>query len=71
MSLHPNSLANLRPIKGSKPRYEKCKKKRNITVTEDAWIEAKRSIKEELKISVSEMVELVGRGELKVTRVAE
>ena len=68
MKVHPNSLANLELSNGSTPRYEEVKKRRHITVTNPAWDAAKQSIKEELKISVSEAIELIGRGELKLVR---
>ena len=69
MPVHPNSLANLRPgTSGTKPRYEERKKKRNLTVTDTAWCNAKESIKQTLGVSVSEAIELIGRGEFKIIK---
>ena len=69
MSLHPNSLANLEFKNGSEPRYSEPKKRRHITVTNSGWDNAKSNLKAELNLSVSETVELIGRGKLKVVKI--
>ena len=69
MSVHPNSLANLELSNGSEPRHGETKKKRNLTVTDTAWVAAKNDIKQQFNLSVSEAVELIGRGKLKLVVV--
>ncbi len=63
---HPNSLANLqhegRPLKRGS-----TKKHRRLTVTEEGW-QGCVEISEELGISVSEILESLGRGELILSR---
>ena len=59
---HPNSLANLkhegRPLKrGSE------KKSRRLSITNEGW-EGCKHISSELGLSVSEILESIGRGEL-------
>ena len=69
MAVHPNSLANLRnDVGGNKPRYSSKKQRRHITVTNEGWEQAKSLIKENLGISVSEAIELIGRGEYQIIK---
>ena len=65
MSIHPNSLANLRPNrKGSKPKYKDLKKQRSVTLTETGWSAVKNIAKEKYGLSVSELLEQIGRGNI-------
>ena len=69
MSVHPNSLANLRSdFGGSLPRYESKKKRRHLSVTDFGWQEAKKAIESDLGVSVSEAIELIGRGEYQIIK---
>ena len=69
MAVHENSLANLKPNrKGSKPKYEELKKQRSVTVTEVGWNSLKSYVKEEFDLSVSELLEHIGRGEFKIVK---
>jgi hypothetical protein len=70
MAMHPNSLANLKTnVGGNKPRYESKKKRRHLTVTTEGWEQAKAIIEEKLGLSVSEAIELIGRGECEIKRL--
>ena len=72
MTLHPNSLANLKPNReGSKPRHGSRKKRHNVTVTADAWGKVKKELKENHNLSVSEFIEQLGRGRFKLVEVKE
>ena len=63
MAIHQNSLANLKPNRsGSKPKYGELKKKRQISVTDPGWKEAKAVVKQQYGLSISEAIELIGRG---------
>ncbi|MDJ0688738.1 MAG: hypothetical protein QNJ41_09520 [Xenococcaceae cyanobacterium MO_188.B32] len=64
MPVHPNSLANL-TSSGSVPARGEPKKKRNIAVTDTAWVQL-RQYCQELGISVSEAIERIGRGEYRL-----
>lgn len=65
--LHPNSQANLTYHEGRPQAFGVQKKKRNLTVTEEGW-EGLQSILSELDCSsVSEFLEKVGRGQVKVS----
>ena len=69
MAVHPNSLANLRnDVGGGVPRYESKKKRRHLSVTDFGWQEAKKTIKSDLGVSVSEAIELIGRGEYRIIK---
>ena len=70
MAVNPKSLLNLKPGE-RKPRYSEAKKKRNLSVTDTGWEKAKESIKEELGISVSELLEQIGRGKYKIVEVED
>lgn len=54
---------------GSEPRYEEKKKRRHLSVTQTAWETAQTKVKEELGLSVSEAIELIGRGKLKLVNI--
>lgn len=62
---HPASLSNLNKD-GAKPRYEQRKKSHQVLVTPDGW-EGLRTLACEYGLSISELVELIGRGELAVS----
>ena len=66
MAVNPKSLANLQF--GSNTSYSEPKKQRSITVTETGWLAVKERAGE-VGVSVSEMVELIGRGKFKLTKV--
>jgi hypothetical protein len=71
MKLHPNSLANLKPNReGSKPRYGEKKKRRNVLVTDPGWEEVKAIAKEKFGLSISELVEQIGRGKFEVVEAS-
>ncbi len=63
---NPNSLANLKPGQGTKPRGFNCeeKKRRNLSVTETGWQGTQSAIKQYGCKSVSEFLEKFGRGQL-------
>jgi hypothetical protein len=61
---NPSSLQNLQPGRVNR-RYESPKKQRTVTVTEDGWAGIK-SIAEAMDMSISEVIEQIGRGMLKV-----
>ncbi|MEG5175208.1 hypothetical protein [Microcoleus sp. B3-D7] len=67
--LHPNSLANLK-LGGGEPRYEEPKKQRNIQVTSAGW-EGFRAIARERGLSLSELIEQIGRRKITLTDVEE
>ncbi|MDJ0717320.1 MAG: hypothetical protein QNJ54_24400 [Prochloraceae cyanobacterium] len=66
---HPNSLSNLKPGSGRKPKAfaEEDKKRRYLTVTETGWEGVKPIIKQLGCSSVSEFLEKLGRGEIKLS----
>ena len=66
MAVHPNSLANLQS--GSNPAYAHPKKRRHITVTDPGWQKAKAIAKEQFGLSFSELVEQIGRGNIKLSK---
>lgn len=63
---HPNSLANLkhdgRPLKRGS-----AKKSRRLSVTNEGW-EGCQKLSSEIGLSVSEIIESLGRGELILSR---
>lgn len=68
MVVKPNSLVNLNYTGGTKPRYEAKKKRRHLSVTDIGWSAAKKNIKSTLGVSVSEAIELIGRGEYELVK---
>lgn len=67
MAVHPKSLLNLKP--GSDTSYKEPKRQRSITVTDTGWLAIKEKARQELGLSVSEVVELLGRGKFKLVKV--
>ena len=63
---HPNTRKHWRL--GSEPRYEERKKPRTLLATDQGWENTKRIAKEELGLSVSEMIDQIGRGQLIVCK---
>jgi hypothetical protein len=55
-------LSNLNK-EGAKPRYEQKKKSHQVLVTPDGW-EGLRTLALEHGVSISELMELIGRREL-------
>jgi hypothetical protein len=64
---HPNSQANLVYHEGRPKVFGTKKLKRNLTVTETGWLGLQPIIQQVGCNSVSEFLEKVGRGELKVS----
>lgn len=64
MTVHPNSLANLRP--GREQKYAEAKKRRHLTLTDTGWIAVKELAQQKFGMSVSEFLEQVGRGNFKI-----
>ena len=65
---HPNSLANL--IHSGRPKtYGAEKKQRYLSVTEEGWDGVKDVVKKVDCTSVSDLLEKLGRGDLKVISV--
>lgn len=60
---HQNSLANLQPRAKT---YNEEKKKRTLTVTESGWEGAVQAIEAAGCSSVSEFLEKLGRGEVRI-----
>lgn len=60
---HQNSLANLRP---QQKMYDEEKKKRTLSVTESGWKGVVEVVKATGCSSVSELLEKLGRGEVKI-----
>lgn len=66
---HPNSLANL--IHEGRPKiYGTEKKQRYLSITEEGWMGAKDIAQTVECRSVSDLIEKLGRGELKVVSTA-
>ena len=65
---HPNSLANLKPGKGGRPKGFKGveKKRRSLTVSDDGWEGILPVIKQVGCNSVSDFLEKLGRGEVEI-----
>ena len=63
---HPNTRKHW--LTGTKPRYEEKKRPRTLMATDTGWENLKRIAKEKLGLSVSEMVDQIGRGQLNVSR---
>ncbi len=64
---HPNSLANLTSHKGRPRSFDTPKKKRNIYVTQEGWEGLNPVLQEAGCKSVSELLEKLGRGWIKVS----
>ncbi|MBD2773761.1 hypothetical protein [Iningainema tapete] len=64
---HPNSKANLIYHEGRPQAFGAKKRKRNLTVTEEGWEGLQPIIQEVGCSSVSEFLEKLGRGQLKVS----
>jgi hypothetical protein len=65
---HPKSLANL-VHNGRPPAYGTEKKQRYLTITEEGWEGAQAVVKEAGCTSMSDLIEKLGRGHLKITTV--
>lgn len=64
--VHPNTLANLTYHEGRKPLFGTKKKGRRLSVTEEGW-EGTAQVAQALGCrSVSDFLEKIGRGEVKV-----
>lgn len=64
--INPRSLENLRH-EGRPPAFEEEKKRRTLTVTDSGW-EGAMSVAKTLDCrGISELIELIGRGQLRVT----
>ena len=61
--LHPNSLKNLTCHEGRPQKWGEKKKTRKLTVTETGW-EGVVAIAQAQGHSVSELLEMLGRGQL-------
>lgn len=62
---HPNSQINLE-LRGRKPDYGEHKKRRFLTVTEEGWQGSKAVADQAGCASISDLIEKLGRGELKL-----
>lgn len=67
--LNPKSLENL-THDGRPPKYGEKKKVRRLTVTEEGW-QGVSEIASAYDLSVSEILELVGRGELVLVKLQQ
>jgi hypothetical protein len=66
--INPRSLENLRH-EGRPPAFEEEKKRRTLTVTDSGW-EGTMSVAKTLDCrGISELIELIGRGQLRVINV--
>jgi len=63
---HPNSIANLTYHGGRPAAYGETKKRHELTVTQEGWDGMKEVVKEAGCSSVSDLVEKLGRGQLRV-----
>ena len=61
---HPNSISNL-SREGRPRKYNDNKKRRNITVTDEGWSGFEKLAKK-YGVSKSDIVERIGRGEIKL-----
>jgi hypothetical protein len=64
--VHPSSLANLKH-EGRPLKRGTAKKHRRLSVTEEGW-QGCMEISDELGMSISEILESLGRGELILSR---
>ena len=67
MAVNPKSLLNLKPGE-RQPRYEEPKKQRTVSVTDVGWHQLKAIADSDLGLSVSEMMEQLGRGNYKLVK---
>ena len=56
------------PTPANTPRYEEKKSRRNLLATDTGWFGAMQIAKQEFGLSLSELVEQIGRGKLKVQK---
>jgi hypothetical protein len=63
---NPNSLANLTYREGRPAIFGVKKKQRTITVTEEGWEGARQAIEAAGCNSVSDFLEKLGRGEVRI-----
>jgi hypothetical protein len=68
-NINPRSLENLRH-EGRLPAFEEEKKRRNLTVTDSGWEGAMAVAKTLDCRGISELIELIGRGQLRVIDAA-
>ena len=67
-NVNPRSLENLRH-EGRPPAFDEEKKRRTLTVTESGW-EGAMSVAQALDCrGISELIELIGRGQLLVLQL--
>ena len=64
---HPNSRANLNYHEGRPVAFGSRKKTRSITVSEEGWEGAQAVVRELGCSSVSEFMEKLGRGQIKLS----
>jgi hypothetical protein len=64
---HPNSQANLTYHAGRPKTYGVEKKKRYLSVTEEGWEKAKEAAKVAGCSGISDLLEKLGRGQLKLS----
>jgi hypothetical protein len=64
---HPNTLANLTYHEGRPLAFGEAKKRRNLSVTEEAWIGLQPIVEELGCNSVSDLLEKLGRGVVKLS----
>jgi hypothetical protein len=67
--MNPRSLENLRH-EGRPPAFEEEKKRRTLTVTDSGWDGAVAVAKGLECRGVSELLELIGRGQLRVNNIS-
>ena len=63
---HPNSISNLTYHGGRPATYGEVKKRRELTVTQEGWDGMQEVVKEAGCSSVSELIEKLGRRQLRV-----
>ena len=69
MAFNPKSLKNLRLGEGEiRTRYEEQKKQRSVTLTDTGWKAVRGMAKEKFGLSVSELFEQIGRGNIKLSK---
>jgi len=65
---NPSSQKNLNRD-GSEPRYEEKKKPRSLVATDTGWEGTKQIASKQFGLSVSELIDQIGRGRLVVSPV--
>lgn len=68
-AVNPRSLENLKH-EGRPPAFEEEKKRRTLTVTDSGWDGAMAAAKSLDCRGVSELLELIGRGQLRVVNAS-